>query len=291
MHNRLQQSVAIAFALLALHLIAPPVDAALNSDTGNALTVYWYESIGEHTTLDTIDWSDPDRVSNADQVNWAATLAPWEPGRRRDDLYAVPYRNRDPRAHADGLYRFRLTSDDGSRLFVDAQLVIDNDGTHSMTQVEGSVTLTGEYVPIEIFYFDRYGSAGLILEWRPAGGFIVFRGATRGVRQRQRSDPGGLVLREPRDQQLRRCRLVNPRSEYRRSGAELAKPGRQRGFSRAPRTTGSRLGHVRAWSYPSRACTDSNWEATTARACASAARRSSKPTRNRPFSTTTPTST
>jgi len=167
MHNRLQQSVTIAFALLALHLIAPPVAAALNSDTGNALTVYWYESIGEHTTLDTIDWSDPDRVSNADQVNWAATLAPWEPG-AADDLYAVRIETAI-RAHADGLYRFRLTSDDGSRLFVDAQLVIDNDGTHSMTQVEGSVTLTGEYVPIEIYYFDRYGSAGLILEWRPPG--------------------------------------------------------------------------------------------------------------------------
>src|SRR5205814_1116011 len=33
-------------------------------------------------------------------------------------------------APADGTYRFALASDDGSRLFIDEHLVVDNDGLH-----------------------------------------------------------------------------------------------------------------------------------------------------------------
>ena len=52
-----------------------------------------------------------------------------------------------------GLYRFALTSDDGSRLYIDKQLVIDNDGPHSPVTVEGSAHLAGGIHRIRVSYF------------------------------------------------------------------------------------------------------------------------------------------
>ena len=40
-----------------------------------------------------------------------------------------------------GSYRFRLSSDDGSQLFLDESLVIDNDGVHSMREKSAAVAL------------------------------------------------------------------------------------------------------------------------------------------------------
>ena len=42
-----------------------------------------------------------------------------------------------------GLYRFRLVSDDGATLYVDGQLIIDNDEVHSTVARIGSIRLSG----------------------------------------------------------------------------------------------------------------------------------------------------
>ncbi|MBN1323591.1 MAG: hypothetical protein JW986_06280 [Methanotrichaceae archaeon] len=52
-----------------------------------------------------------------------------------------------------GDYAFRLASDDGSRLFVDGKIVIDNDGVHTTRSVSGNIYLDrGEHF-IEVDYF------------------------------------------------------------------------------------------------------------------------------------------
>src|SRR4051812_30174684 len=53
-----------------------------------------------------------------------------------------------------GAYAFRLTSDDGSRLTIDGALVINNDGLHGATAVEGSATLTTGYHAVHIDFFE-----------------------------------------------------------------------------------------------------------------------------------------
>ncbi|MEV4518375.1 family 16 glycoside hydrolase [Dactylosporangium sp. NPDC049525] len=68
-----------------------------------------------------------------------------------------------------GSYIFRLTSDDGSRLVVDGATVINHDGLHGATAMEGTVTLTAGYHAIRIDYFERTGGQQLTLEWRPPG--------------------------------------------------------------------------------------------------------------------------
>ncbi|RII15639.1 Cycloisomaltooligosaccharide glucanotransferase precursor [Streptomyces sp. YIM 130001] len=75
-----------------------------------------------------------------------------------------------------GSYDFRLTSDDGSRLYIDDQLVIDHDGTHGADEPkDGTVELTEGPHSLRIEYFDRDGEQQLTLGWKPpgAGDFAV----------------------------------------------------------------------------------------------------------------------
>ena len=60
-----------------------------------------------------------------------------------------------------GDYTFETTSDDGSQLFINGQLVVDNDGHHGMVSQNGTITLPpGDYI-IEIIYYENDGGNGL----------------------------------------------------------------------------------------------------------------------------------
>jgi hypothetical protein len=52
-----------------------------------------------------------------------------------------------------GLYRFRLVSDDGAMLYIDGQLVADNDGVHSPEVRLASIRLAGGMHTIRVPYF------------------------------------------------------------------------------------------------------------------------------------------
>jgi hypothetical protein len=64
-----------------------------------------------------------------------------------------------------GKYRFFLTSDDGSKLFIDDRLVIDNDGVHPTQMREGEIELAGGVHRIHVPYYQGPGyELALILE-------------------------------------------------------------------------------------------------------------------------------
>ena len=52
-----------------------------------------------------------------------------------------------------GSYRFRLSSDDGSQLFLDDSLVIDNDGVHSMREKSAAIALKQGNHDFRLRYF------------------------------------------------------------------------------------------------------------------------------------------
>ncbi|MEX1042559.1 MAG: PVC-type heme-binding CxxCH protein [Pirellulaceae bacterium] len=68
-----------------------------------------------------------------------------------------------------GRYTFHLTSDDGSRLYLGGQEVIDNDGLHGMVEKSGSVELAAGSHPLIVTYFDNGGGDGLSLRWSGPG--------------------------------------------------------------------------------------------------------------------------
>ena len=64
-----------------------------------------------------------------------------------------------------GNYKFILSSDDGSKLYINGAQVINNDGLHSYTQKTAVVNLPAGFHPIRCEYFEAGGNHGCILQW------------------------------------------------------------------------------------------------------------------------------
>ncbi len=62
---------------------------------------------------------------------------------------------------SDGVYTFTLLSNDGSRLYIDDQLVIDNDGWHGAQEMYGQIALKAGFHPIQVAYFQVGGGKAL----------------------------------------------------------------------------------------------------------------------------------
>lgn len=89
---------------------------------------------------------------------------------KRFEWFAIDYKGRfwveDP-----GDYEFSLLADDGANLYIDHELVIDNDGQHPPRERTGSVRLAHGVHEIRVSYFQgpRYHVA-LVLKVAPPGG-------------------------------------------------------------------------------------------------------------------------
>jgi hypothetical protein len=69
-----------------------------------------------------------------------------------------------------GEYEFELTSDDGSKLFINDQLVVDNDGKHdSQARVESISIKKAGYVKFGLNYYQGPTEVHLQVKWRKAG--------------------------------------------------------------------------------------------------------------------------
>ncbi|MCQ4196620.1 ricin-type beta-trefoil lectin domain protein [Streptomyces sp. BPPL-273] len=68
-----------------------------------------------------------------------------------------------------GSYTLRLTSDDGSRLWIDDRLVIDHGGLHGPEPKDATVELTAGPHALRVEHFERGGGEQLTLAWRPPG--------------------------------------------------------------------------------------------------------------------------
>jgi len=67
-------------------------------------------------------------------------------------------------------YRFRLSSDDGSRLRLDGRVIIDHDGKHGHTPKESPlIELAPGRHKLVIDHFDAGGNKSLVLEWQTPG--------------------------------------------------------------------------------------------------------------------------
>jgi hypothetical protein len=68
-----------------------------------------------------------------------------------------------------GEYKFFLNSDDGSTLYIDDELVIDNDGDHSLLELTGSRELSAGKHRVRIEFFDAGAEAILELDLEGPG--------------------------------------------------------------------------------------------------------------------------
>ncbi len=61
----------------------------------------------------------------------------------------------------EDVYRFSVTSNDGSRLYVADKLVVNNDGLHGTYEKEGEIALQKGWHKIELLYFQAGGGKAL----------------------------------------------------------------------------------------------------------------------------------
>ncbi len=69
----------------------------------------------------------------------------------------------------DGTYTFYLSSNDGSRLYLDDNLAINNDGAHGTKEESVKLSLEKGFHKLSLSYFQLGGKSNLILSWSGDG--------------------------------------------------------------------------------------------------------------------------
>ncbi|MEZ5195645.1 MAG: PA14 domain-containing protein [Bacteroidales bacterium] len=80
--------------------------------------------------------------------------------RLHDDYYGFMY-DGFIQIPEDGVYRFYTESDDGSNLYIDDSLVVENDGLHGMETKKGEIPLSKGLHKIRVKYFEKNGGDDL----------------------------------------------------------------------------------------------------------------------------------
>ena len=69
-------------------------------------------------------------------------------------------------------YQFSIASDDGSMLYIDNQVVVNNDGDHGMEEKTGLAFLQRGWHSVKIVFFNSGGGTGLEVKYGPVGGVM-----------------------------------------------------------------------------------------------------------------------
>ena len=88
--------------------------------------------------------------------------------RKREEAFAFRYTGfiEVPR---DAVYQFTVVSDDGAKLYVAGQLVVDNDGIHPAKAAVGSIGLRAGKHAITLLFFDAGSHEYLAVSYQGPG--------------------------------------------------------------------------------------------------------------------------
>ena len=125
----------------------PPVD-------GSAWQYEYYQ--GSWSVLPNFDALTPISTGTTNTISTAP--------KQQEDFYALRFKGCIEATKA-GLYRFSTTSDDGSQLFINGQLVVDNDGLHGAQTVSSSLLLEKGLHPVVVTMFEQGGGDVLSAQW------------------------------------------------------------------------------------------------------------------------------
>lgn len=198
----------------------------LNNETWTKLLDEEFASNGGHVTSLNVRNSAPYEYYEAeyagvtmpafDEANLVRTgeTANFDISKRdRDDDFAFRF-NKRIRVPETGQYTFSTTSDDGSRLFIDGDRIVDNPDEHPSRQRTGTVQLRKGWHDITVTFFENGGTQSLAVEWQPPSA-----GSLQPI-------PDGVLA----DRQSKRLALELERNE--RYRLRMAKVGVGTGFDR-----------------------------------------------------------
>lgn len=86
------------------------------------------------------------------------------PGTPMSDHFYVRWTGK-VRIPRDGKYTFFTESDDGSRLWIDGKVLVDNGGLHAMEEKSGDVDLKAGDHDLKLELFENDGEVGCKLSW------------------------------------------------------------------------------------------------------------------------------
>ena len=164
----MQGSAGVAAVLVLLGIAAPPARGG-GEDLVPGLVGEYFQLSGP---LERFPEIPPDRKPDLQRVDRRIRFEAGGEGfagTRFQDYFFARWTGL-LRAPRKGKYLFYLCSDDGSRLFVDGKLVVDNGGLHAMQEEDGSIELSPGDHPLRIDFFNNTGPAGCIASWRPPAG-------------------------------------------------------------------------------------------------------------------------
>ncbi len=90
------------------------------------------------------------------------------PQRKEADAFALRFTGMI-QVPKSGKYTFFIASDDGSRIYIDDKLLVNNDYLQGMTERNGTVELSAGAHPFVVTYFDNGGGDGLAVAWSGPG--------------------------------------------------------------------------------------------------------------------------
>lgn len=144
---------SIALTCYQPEQLVPPVTTTASGERG--LLVSKYD--GGWQTLDQMKSRHPVETVRRDHFDLSARLHDDHAALAFVGLLDVP---------ADGVYTFSVSSDDGSRLFIGRQLVVDNDGLHPMRERSGKIGLRAGLHPLRVEWFNASAGFGLEVQWQ-----------------------------------------------------------------------------------------------------------------------------
>ncbi|MCA9129599.1 MAG: c-type cytochrome, partial [Planctomycetales bacterium] len=128
---------------------------------GPAVSFEYYEPNPRNVAVETLDKIKPQLIGSIDNFNVYVPKGRHDEFATRQTAYLL--------VPEGGRYSFYTNSDDGSRLYIDGRLVVDNDGDHGMVEKSGRIRLDAGQHKIVVTYCDSGGGDGLVVSWRGPG--------------------------------------------------------------------------------------------------------------------------
>ncbi len=124
-------------------------------NVSNGLTCSYYE--GDWDELPEFEKLEPIETSVVNMIDVTTKM--------KEDYYGFMFEGYIE-LKDDEVYTFFTESDDGSQLFIDNKLVVDNDGLHGLETQSGSIALKKGYHKIKITYFENAGGDDLKVSYK-----------------------------------------------------------------------------------------------------------------------------
>ncbi len=114
------------------------------------------------------DWDKVPDFSKLKPVQYGACSALDLSCKKRKEYYGFEFTG-FIKVPKDGVYAFFVESDDGSKMYIGDELLVDNDGLHGLTEKRGLIALAAGLHPIRVCYFNKSGGEGLTVSYQGPG--------------------------------------------------------------------------------------------------------------------------